>query len=188
MKKTCHLLLCAELLLGASVFATTPEIKLSGAKDRVLTSKARLAVLDVAETYLNRGDDRFLVMAAELQTPFVPEPEAVAKAPEAVAGAIQDTETVVYDDASVLEAIGLEFANQVRGTLEKSGRSYLQLQGGGLLKSGTSFPASVPEIEGQTFTVTVTEISSRGYTLRMGEHTLPVSFSGSTGVTKDSSQ
>ena len=76
----------------------------------------------------------------------------------------------------ILEAIGASFAKQVDGTIEKGGRSYLQLQSGGLLKSGTSFPALIPEFKGQTFTVTVSDITSRGYTLKTGESSLPVLF------------
>ena len=41
MKKTCFLLLFAELFLGAYAFAASPEIKLSGRKDRVLTYQMR---------------------------------------------------------------------------------------------------------------------------------------------------
>ena len=82
-------------------------------------------------------------------------------------------------EGAILEVIGASFAKQVRGTLQKDGRSYLQLQGGGLLKSGTSFPAKIPELEDQTFTVTVSGITSRGYTLSMGGKALPVHFSAS---------
>ena len=194
MKKTYFLLLCAELLFGAYIYAATPEIKLSGSKDHVLALPVRINVLDVAEAYLSQDDsDDFAALVKTLDSPYgLEEEEVVVAAVEAVSVEDQAPEPVAapvaYDDASVLKAISLTLANQVRGTLEKGGQSYLQLQGGGLLKSGTSFPAKVPEIEDQTFTVTVLDVSSRGYTLSMGESTLPVSFNGSTGVTKDPSQ
>ncbi|CAA6679520.1 MULTISPECIES: hypothetical protein [unclassified Lentimonas] len=185
MKKTYFLLLCANLFLGASLCAETPEIKLSGSKDRVLAHPVRISVLDVAETYLSQGDSDFAALLKTLDSPYG------AEAPEVVVAVEEQApvaEAVAYDDASVLEAIGLKFAIQVRGTLEKGGQNYLQLQGGGLLKSGTSFPANIPEIKDQTFTITVSDISSRGYTLSMGTSTFPVSFYGSTGATKDSGQ
>ncbi|CAA6691623.1 MULTISPECIES: hypothetical protein [unclassified Lentimonas] len=192
MKKTYFLLLCANLFLGASLCAETPEIKLSGSKDRVLAHPVRISVLDVAETYLSQGDSDFAALLKTLDSPYGAEAPEVVVAVEAVPVEEQApggiAEAVAYDDASVLEAIGLKFAIQVRGTLEKGGQNYLQLQGGGLLKSGTSFPANIPEIKDQTFTITVSDISSRGYTLSMGTSTFPVSFYGSTGATKDSGQ
>ncbi len=82
-------------------------------------------------------------------------------------------------EGAILEVIGASFAKQVLGTFEKGGRCYLQLQGGGLLKSDTSFPAKIPEFEGQTFTVTLSDITPRGYTLEMGAYSLPVLFNPS---------
>ncbi len=190
MKKIYFLLLSAELFLGAYAFAATPEIKLSGRKDRVLASNMRAIVLDAAEAYLNPENTGFIAMAETLESPYASKEGQVeeggiaveVKEPEIV------TAAVVYDDASILKVIGVSFAKQVRGTLEKGGRSYLQLQGGGLLKSGTSFPATIPDIKDQTFNVTVSGITSRGYTLKMGESTLPVFFNESAGATKDSVQ
>ncbi len=188
MKKIYFLLLCANLFLGASVYSAS-DIKLGGKKGHVLAIPVRTTVLDVAEEYLKTGNSDFMAQLESVESPYGAEEEAVVvteapvaaeeQAPEAVAAPIH------YDDASVLKGIGATFAKQVRGTLEKGGRSYLQLQGGGLLKSGTSFPAKIPEVKDKTFTVTVSDVTSRGYTLSMGESTLPVSFNGSTGATKD---
>ena len=182
MKKIYFLLLCAKLFLGTYAFAAASEIKLTARKGYVLALPVRTTVLDVAEEYLKPGDTDFMAQLESIESPYGAEEEAVVvaaapvaeeQAPEATAGPVH------YDDASVLEVIGAKFAQQVRGTLEKGGRSYLQLQGGGLLKSGTSFPAKIPEVKDQTFTVTVSDITSRGYTLSMGESTLPVSFNAS---------
>jgi hypothetical protein len=195
MKKTCFLLLSAELFLGGYAFAATPEIKLSGRKDRVLSSQMREVVLDVAVECLNQGDSDFVALAGEIENPYsfkqeeVVTPErptaVVSKEPEATVVA-----PVVYDDTSVLNAIGSRFAKQVRGTLARGSIHYLQLQGGGMLKSGTSFPAKIPQVEGKSFTVTIVDVNSRGYTLKMGDAslTLPfdVSSAGSSGASKDS--
>ena len=195
MKKTCFLLLFAELFIGVYAFAATPEIKLSGRKDRVLSSRMRATVLDVAETYLDQEDQDFVALTQEIQNPYtfkdetveaavvVVSPRAVApKEPEVVAA------PVVYDDASVLQVIGLSFAKQVRGTLARGATRYLQLQGGGMLKSGTSFPVKIPQVAGKSFTVTITDINSRGYTLKMGDAVLTLAFDASSGVTKDSTK
>lgn len=197
MKKTCFLLLLAGLFLGSSAFAATSEIKLSGRKDRVLSTKMRAIVLDVAKTYLNQADADFLASVEGLENPYAfkeAEVEAIAAvSPRAVA--VKEPEPVaapvVYDDTSVLQAIGLSFAKQVRGSLARGTTHYLQLQGGGMLKIGTSFPAKIPQVEGKSFAVTLTDINSRGYTLKMGDAVLTQAFDAPSGVsagaTKDSS-
>jgi hypothetical protein len=194
MKKTCFLILCAELFLGAYLFAATPDIRLSARKDCVLATKTRVTVLDVAETYLNRGDDNYLAMVEALETPYTPEEQeiVVADTPAPVVGNVPApvpvvAAPIVYGDDSVLEAIATSFSKQVRGTLARGSTNYLQLQGGGLLKSGTSFPVKIPQIEGKSFTVTIVDIHSRGYTLKMGDASLTLPFDISSGVTKSSS-
>lgn len=187
MKKLYYLLLCAELFMAVSVCAAVPEIKLTARKGHVLAIPVRDSVLTAAEVYLKPADSGFMAQAASIQSPYGEEPKEVAAESEVKTS--EPVEALVhYGDDSVLKVIGATFARQVRGTLEKGGRSYLQLQGGGLLKSGTSFPAKIPEIKDQTFTVTVSDISSRGYTLSMGESTLPVFFNASSGATKDRSE
>ena len=155
MKKTCFLLLFAELFLGAYAFAATPEIKLSGRKDRVLTYQMRERVLAVAETHLNQADGGFGVTIEALDNPYAFKevvefiPRVIEKKPVIIDA------SVVYDDASILEVIGLNLAKQVSGTLARGATYYLQLQGGGTLKSGASFPAKIPQIPGRSFTVTL---------------------------------
>ncbi len=192
MKKTCFLLLSAELFLGAYAFAATPEIKLSGRKDRVLSSQMRDRVLAVAETHLNQADDGFLASTEALGNPYAFKevvafvPRVVENKPDAIDAA------VVYDDASILKVIGLNLAKQVSGTLARGTTHYLQLQGGGMLKSGASFPAKIPQIPGQSFTATLMDVNPRGYTLKMGDASLTLPFdassSTSAAVTKDSTK
>ena len=183
------LLFFSHLFIVMHAFPASPEIKLTARKGHLLAIPVRDSVLVVADQFLSPADQGFMAEVESLESPYGEELEEVAVAAAVVVTEEQAPEPVEvpvhYDDASVLEVIATKFAKQVRGTLEKGGRSYLQLQGGGLLKSGTSFPVKVPEVEDQTFTVTVSDITSRGYTLTMGESTLPVSFNASTGVTKD---
>ena len=192
MKKTCFLLLFAELFLGAGAFAATPEIKLSGRKDRVLTYSMREHVLAVAETHLNQADEEFQATIETLDNPYAFKevvefvPRVIEKKPDIIDA------SVVYDDASILKVIGLNLAKQVSGTLARGTTHYLQLQGGGMLKSGASFPAKIPQVAGRSFTVTLIDVNSRGYTLKMGAASLTLPFDASsprsTGVTKDSTQ
>jgi len=192
MKKTCFLLLFAELFLGAGAFAATPEIKLSGRKDRVLTYPMREHVLAVAETHLNQVDEEFKATIETLDNPYAFKevvefvPRVIEKKPDPVEASVE------YDDASILKVVGRNLATQVSGTLARGATHYLQLQGGVMLKSGASFPAKIPQIAGQSFTVTLVDVNSRGYTLKMGAASLTLPFeassSRSAGVTKDSTQ
>jgi hypothetical protein len=192
MKKTCFLLLSTELFFGAYAFAATPEVKLSGRKDRVLSYQMRERVLAVAESHLNQVNGGFGTKIEALDNPYVFK-EVVEFVPR-VADQKSDLidASVVYDDASILAVIGLNLAKQVSGTLARGTTHYLQLQGGGMLKSGASFPAKIPQVAGQSFIVTLMNVNSRGYTLRMGDASLALPFdtasSVSVGVTKDSTQ
>jgi hypothetical protein len=192
MKKTCFLLLSTELFFGAYAFAATPEIKLSGRKDRVLSYQMRERVLAVAESHLNQVNGGFGTKIEALDNPYVFK-EVVEFVPR-VADQKSDLidASVVYDDASILAVIGLNLAKQVSGTLARGTTHYLQLQGGGMLKSGASFPAKIPQVAGQSFNVTLMDVNSAGYTLKMGDASLTLPFDASSsvsaGVTKDSTQ
>jgi hypothetical protein len=117
------------------------------------------------------------VVKKPLQDPFTLEDETAVKA-QKVVSAVQSS--VVYDDASVLKAIAQSFTKQIRGTLARGDSQYLQLQGGGLLKAGVSFPARIPQIQDQVFNVTLTEVSSDAYTLKLRDETLVISLSGAS--------
>lgn len=192
MKNICFLLITAELLLGASAFAASPEIKLSGRKDSVLSSQMRTVVLEVAQSCLNRENDAFTSQIAELDSPYAIEEEGA----EAIATEASEPELiaapVVYDDASILQAIGDTFAKQISGTLARGTTHYIQLEGGGMLKNGTSFPATVPQVEGKAFTVTIVDITSSSYTLKMRDATLVIPLEApserSSGAVKSSMQ
>jgi hypothetical protein len=152
----------------------------------------RERVLAVAESHLNQVNGGFGTKIEALDNPYVFK-EVVEFVPR-VADQKSDLidASVVYDDASILAVIGLNLAKQVSGTLARGTTHYLQLQGGGMLKSGASFPAKIPQVAGQSFIVTLMNVNSRGYTLRMGDASLALPFdtasSVSVGVTKDSTQ
>ena len=187
MKKTCFILLWIELLFGGYTFAAPQTIKLSVRKGHVLASNTRVDVLAAAETYLNQGSDDFILLIEDIGNPYTfeveeaPVPVEEVSVPSVVVGREKvrrpvAVAPVVYSDASVLKVIASSFSKKVRGTLAKGGVYYLQLQGGGLLKAGTRFPVKIPQIKGQSFTVTVSTVNSRGYTLQMGDASLAMSL------------
>jgi hypothetical protein len=159
-----------------------PEIKLIGAKDRVLPTTLRTSILEVAEISLNRSDEAFIVTIEKVKNPY----STGEKTSSAMAGESTSEEfSIVYDHASILELIQVNFATQVRGTLAKGDNNYLQLNGGGMLEAGDSFPVQIPQIEGRSFMVTIFKITSRGYTLKMNDVEQEVIFEKTSGITKD---
>ena len=182
MKKLLNYLLIFTLSGGllASV-NNQPEIKLAGAKDLVLSPEVRASVLEIAEASLNRSDDAFITTIEKVENPYSTDEEALALIKEST----DDKLSVVYDDASILEVIEVNFAAQVRGILAKGETYYLQLNGGAMLQAGATFLAEVPQIEGQSFTVTILEVDSRGYTLKMNDVMQRVTFEKPSNITKD---
>jgi hypothetical protein len=165
--------LLLTLLLAQSLFAKS-EIKLTGRKDLVLSVDSRSAVLNVARLHLSEKSDAFIEIAANVDNPFEFEQPVVP----IVRHDPKPVEEVVinYDDVSVLRAVANNFSQQVRGTLARGNTSFLQLTGGTLIKPGTSFPVNLPQAQGQTFTVTISEITSSDYTLKLGEATETISL------------
>ncbi len=161
--------LVAPALLVALCLNAAPEIQLTGRKDLVLSEQSRVTVLDVARLHLSEKDGEFLVGLEETPSPYSFElpPGEIDRTGAGDGELVQ--KTITYDDASVLRVVAKSFSAQVRGTLARGDTSFLQLKGGSLIKPGTSFPATVPQAQGQTFTITITEINSNGYTLKLGE-------------------
>ncbi len=153
------------------------EIKLKAGKDQVLPTKLRTSILEVAEVSLNRSDEAFVAALENVNNPY-PVKDTIEKPVESV---IIET---VYDDETILKLIQMNFAPQVRGTLARGDVYYLQLSGGGLLKEGASFPVGIPQIEGESFTVTVLEITPDGYILKMNDVIRKVTFEQSSGIIK----
>ncbi|MGB0743341.1 MAG: hypothetical protein ACPGSB_02340 [Opitutales bacterium] len=154
-----------------------PEIKLTGPKGLVLSADKRQTVLKLGNKYLNEKPDDFLQQIDEVKDPFgFKEASPVEPAATGNAVAEEPDPVIIYDDAAVLEASAANFSKQVRGSIVRGDASFLQLEGGVLLRPGTSFPVRLPQAQGQTFTMTLVEISSNGYSLRIGEATKRLTF------------
>jgi len=171
----------AIALLHSALNAFEPQIKLAGRKDLVLGIDTRQTVLEVGMTHLATEKDDYMARIDDLKDPFSFKESTPVKpvvADNADPEEPPDPEALAYDDASVLDASAASFVKKVRGSLARGDTSYLQLEGGVLLKPGTSFPVRLPQAKGQTFTLTITEITSDGYTLQIGEATKQISFNG----------
>ena len=174
-----HIMMIVPAACPAASVNNEPEITLNIAEDRVLPTKLRTSVLEVAEASLNRSDEAFIAIILKARNPY-PVREETIKAPSEVF--IEEE----IDDASILELIQSNLSTQIRGRLAKDGVYYLQLNGGGMLEAGANFPVQIPQIEGKSFTVTVLEITPRGYTLKMNDVIQEVTFETSSGIIKNS--
>lgn len=165
MKKYPHLLIPLLTLVGSlSVYAN--EINLGGKEELVLAKEVRGQVLELSEKLLMDREDDFIEEIAGMDSPFVFdqfEDVAVEAEEETIEPIIN------YDDASVLRVVAGRFSQQVRGTLVRGDTSFLQLEGGALIRPGASFPVSIPQAQDRNFAVTVVQITSKSYTLSLGE-------------------
>lgn len=165
-------------LLPLSLQAFEPEIKLAGRKDLVLGTETRETVLEIGVKYLSAKTDDYAAKIEELVAPFSFEEDvpSTTVTNNNVAQKAPEPEPVVYDDAAVLKAAAASFVKRVRGAITRGADNYLQLEGGVLLRPGTSFPVRIPQAKDQAFELTVTEITPEGYTLQIGEATQQLSF------------
>ncbi|MEO0510849.1 MAG: hypothetical protein AAF065_13435 [Verrucomicrobiota bacterium] len=164
--------LLVSILVQGMLYSFESRIKLAGRKDFVLSADSRLIVLEIGYIHLAEKNESFLTNVGELPSPFgfsgedpelptvlaqeSPEPEEPVAAP------------INYDDSAVLAAAAVSFSKKVRGSIARGQTSFLQIEGGTMLKPGTSFPVRIPQAENQSFTLTVSEISSDSYTLELG--------------------
>lgn len=169
MKKITFFLLLVSVMLNLSAIGAGSRINLRTAQGTVVSDKNRNEVLVVADDYLVQRDSDFLETLDTLNNPYLYEqPKAVAQqAPSVARRQANGASNVVYNDASVVQAVSRSFSKQVRGTLARGSENYIQLKGGGLLKAGDQFPARLPQAGGQTFTVVVDAINDASYTLRI---------------------
>ncbi len=128
----------------------------------IINPEARETVLDVGRKQLVMEKERPALTAGALPSLFTDKkPEKQTTAP---------TTTVLdYDDASILQAVAPLFAGQVRGSMSNGGVTFLQLQGGSLMRPGSRFPARLPQLKGQTFEIEIESISTEAYELRLGQ-------------------
>lgn len=175
------------LLVNVVNLRASTEIRLTGRKDMVLSHETRVNVLDVAGRYLSQKDDSFLADSKKAESPFSFEQPAkeVVQSDSTVDESVVE-KVINYDDASVLSAVAANFSKEVRGTLARGSTSFLQMNGGRMIKLGTSFPVSIPQAKGQTFNIMVSEISSNRYTLKLGQAEQTVSLEGTNALGSNS--
>lgn len=144
-------------------------VDLGGRKDQVIKTSQRDEVLELAVRYLEAANaDEFLSSIEDLKNPFVFE-QPVEELVQVEVAPAEPEPTIVYDNASVLDAVAKGLVEQIRGTMGMGDNYYMQLETGGLMKKGASFPAKIPDVEDQTFTVTVTDVTEDGFELKLGD-------------------
>lgn len=162
-------------LVAVSTYGS--DINLGGKKDLVLSKEVRGQVLELSENLLRDSDDDFVEGIAGMDSPFVFEQieEVIAETEE------KEAEPIInYNDDSILRVVAGKFSQQVRGTLVQGNTSFLQLEGGTLIRPGMSFPVSIPQAQNRSFTVTVTQITGNSYTLSLGEAEQLIRLTGTT--------
>ncbi|MFT4900827.1 MAG: hypothetical protein ACI81V_000094 [Lentimonas sp.] len=174
MKKITILLVLIYASGGLSYLGAAYKINLSSPKGTVLADPQREVVITMARYYLGDRDPEFLTGLKGSNNPFLfVQPVEVAQAtsteqPKVVA---EVRASVVYDDASVLQAVLASFSKQVRGMITRGSQNYIQLDSGRLIEAGATFPARIPDADNQTFTVVVDSIDAAKYRLRIGDST-----------------
>lgn len=173
------------LLMPGSLDAFESKLKLSGKKDLVIGIESRKAVLELGETYLTSPEGDFLPLIESLEDPFVFKSSTPSVVPEQIEEGtperqIHKAKSTHYEDVEVLALSAASFAKKVRGTITRGDVTFLQLEGGTLLKPGTSFPVRLPQAKDQNFMLSITEIDSDGYTLQIGGATEQFKFNNKT--------
>lgn len=167
------------VLCSSAAYSMESSIKLTGRKDLVLSIEVRQQVLEVGRGFISNGSSVEMPQAEDLRDPFSFEVEkkpVVTQAEDGMGEKEAEGLPKNYADASVLDIASASLAKKVRGFITRGETSYLQLEGGTLLKLGTSFPVRLPEAEDRSYTLTVTDISSDGYELQIGDVRKRVSY------------
>lgn len=182
-------------MLDSPAYSMESSIKLTGRKDLVLSVEIRQNVLSVGRNYITEDASVEMPLAEDLKNPFMFEvekkPVATAPTGDPPDGQVEEEvekETKNYADSSVLDIASASFAKKVRGFITRGETSYLQLEGGALLKLGTSFPVRLPDAKDRSYTLTITEISSDGYELQIGDERKRVSYDQSAELKSGSIQ
>lgn len=158
-----HLLVRGGLAL---LLLATVGLTLLPAQTRVVAPQQRAEMLATAETVLAPPDDVMIARIEASSSPFRPEePEA-----EEVAPTTEEAPLVVEGELSparVLRAVAAKF--QPSGAIVRENRQVLIMPGGGTLPAGSAFRA---RIDGEIYTITIENVTSREYTLRLGNAAL----------------
>ena len=160
MKTLCHILL---LLLTA----TAPGI--AGAQ--VMGPDVRTRQLDKAEAAIATPALRVEERLANLRDPFFTQAASLPARPAAELEAAAAPEKVRRPDGAVLALIAQSF--QPSGSLILGERRLLTLPGGQSIALGATFTARV---DGEEYAITIGDITSTGYTLKLNEATLARTF------------
>lgn len=164
--------LLAFLVLATDMPGMESRVKLAGSKEVVMGTGMRATILEVGNQALARADEPSTIIEEDF-TPFAFEKKAVETRIDPVTSKVVEAPRVVrLDDGEVLARVADSFGKSVRGVMQRGSKSFLQLQGGTLLSSGTTFPAKLPQFKGKTFSVKVIEIDSDGYVLELGSERL----------------
>ena len=147
----------------------TPEISLRSSGDLIINPELRETALEVGRREIASGETGFLETLEGVKSPFLPLDFAENKEEEEEEVAEKAEDQVNYTDEAILQAVASRFSKEVRGSLGRGAVNYLQVEGGSLVRPGTSFPATIPQIAGQTFEITVESISPEAYVLVLGE-------------------
>ena len=166
--------------LSACVLASTgfcaTKLHLGGRKDKVIDPDMRGSVLAAANRYLSKHDDvEFDELLVELQNPYTFEKkrEEVDEPEEEVVEEVEPvkpTVKVVYDQGAVLKVVAKSFAKQIRGTMGMGDTYYIQYEEKRrLMKTGTQFPARVPEAREEPFMITLAAADDETFSLQLGD-------------------
>lgn len=171
MRNLVSIKIVLALLTSASVVVAA--IDLGGRKDQVIKADSRLEALSLANDYLNGADmAEYAQLIDGIENPFMLG-QLVVAAPvieeQAVVVEEKPQPVIRYEDAAVLDVIATRLASQIRGTMGMGNIYYLQMQSGGLMKTGTSFAAKVPQNKDQSYKVTLTDVTDEDFALKLGD-------------------
>lgn len=147
----------------------------------ITTPEARSSVLDGMNASL-ANVDRPEADLSDVDSPFEArrrkkvEPVATK---DLTGGAITKVAGKLLPDETALRIISDQF--RPLGSLVLGDRGLLQLAGGHTIERGDTFKA---EIRGNIYDVLIAEVTSRGYTLRLGTAELKKNFLNNTGSTE----
>ena len=165
--------------LNISVFALILSLGVAHAQVISLESK-REQLIEGMHATLGNADQK-PGDYSDVQSPFVPRKQAVKE----TINRFNDLPTEIaktaerLPDAVALKIVGERFAPI--GSLVLGNRGILQLANGEYIEAGEAFPA---RIQGNVYEIKVIEVTSQGYTLRLGEASIRKNFITTNGATQ----
>ena len=144
----------------------------------ITTPEERDALLDGMSDTLSNVD-RATGDYGQLESPFAARMPELPDPADLVTEVVQRPKVTspVLPDKQALALISQQFRPE--GSLVMGNRGILRLSGGGTIEEGRTFRA---EIKGNFYDVTVIEVTSKGYTLGLGEARVTGNFLTTTGT------